>query len=91
METRRRLPPDGGPGHHGFVGRCSWQVSFSVAHPLASMVMTMRELIQQTGSNDLQAIRVLSKMLSIMDSYASLLTEAIEFLAQFDDFVFISK
>ena len=55
------------------------------------MVMTMRELIQQIGSNDLQAIRVLSKMLSIMDSYASLLTEAIEFLAQFDDFVFIPK
>ena len=46
--------------------------------------MTMRQLIQQIGSNDLQAIRVWSKMLSIMDSYASLLTEAIEFLAQFD-------
>ena len=84
METRRWLPPDRGPGFFGFFGRFPWLASFSVPHPLASTVMTMRQLIQQIGSNDLQAIRVLSKMLSIMDSYASLLTEAIEFLAQFD-------
>ena len=84
METRRWLPSDRGPGFFGFFGRFPWLASFSVPHPLASTVMTMRQLIQQIGSNDLQAIRVLSKMLSIMDSYASLLTEAIEFLAHFD-------